>query len=68
MRNIIFQSNCYYHIYNRGVDKRKIFIDSKDYFRFLLSLREFNNIKPTGGLLLKQNIPLRGPKKKPLRG
>ncbi len=55
MRDIIFQSNSYYHIYNRGVDKRKIFIDEKDYFRLLLSLREFNNINPTGGLLLRQN-------------
>lgn len=27
MRKIKFQNNHYYHIYNRGVDKRKIFIN-----------------------------------------
>lgn len=24
-----------YHILNRGVDKRKIFLDKQDYFRFI---------------------------------
>ncbi|MFH1838328.1 MAG: transposase [Candidatus Kuenenbacteria bacterium] len=32
-----------YHIYNRGVEKRKIFSDDKDYFRFIHNLFEFNN-------------------------
>ena len=35
----------YYHIYNRGVDKRKIFMDEKDYYRFLKSVRGFNEIQ-----------------------
>jgi len=36
----------YYHIYNRGVDKRKIFLSDKDYFRFLTSMKEFNQVDP----------------------
>lgn len=37
-------TNCYYHVYNRGVDKRKIFIDNRDYFRFIHCLYEFNDV------------------------
>lgn len=32
-----------YHIFNRGVEKRKIFSDEKDYFRFIHDLWEFND-------------------------
>lgn len=32
-----------YHVLNRGVDKRKIFLDKQDYFRFVHDLFEFNN-------------------------
>ncbi|HNU96654.1 MAG TPA: hypothetical protein PLF70_00255 [Candidatus Portnoybacteria bacterium] len=32
-----------YHILNRSTDKRKIFLDDKDYFRFIHDLFEFNN-------------------------
>lgn len=35
-----------YHILNRGVDKRKIFLDNKDYFRFIHNLFEFNDQNP----------------------
>ncbi len=38
-----FVSDQIYHIYNRGVEKRDIFIDSKDYFRFIHDLFEFND-------------------------
>ena len=31
------------HILNRGVDKRKIFLDKQDYFRFVHDLFEFND-------------------------
>jgi len=44
MRKTKFQNEYYYHIYNRGVDKREIFCDGKDYLRFLRGLREFNQI------------------------
>jgi len=32
-----------YHILNRGVDKRKMFLDKQDYFRFIHNLFELNN-------------------------
>lgn len=34
----------YYHIYNRGVDKRDIFNDKKDLCRFIESVLEFNKV------------------------
>lgn len=35
----------FYHTYNRGVEKREIFLDEKDYFRGVHDLYEFNNTK-----------------------
>jgi putative transposase len=32
----------FYHVLNRGVEKRKIFMDNKDYYRFIHDLHEFN--------------------------
>ncbi len=32
-----------YHVLNRGVDKRKVFLDDSDYFRFIHDLFEFND-------------------------
>jgi len=40
----------YYHIYNRGVDKRDIFMDRKDLERFALSIKEFNTLEPIGSI------------------
>ncbi len=34
-----YLENGYYHIYNRGVEKRRIFEDSQDYQRFLYYLK-----------------------------
>jgi REP element-mobilizing transposase RayT len=36
-----YQANSYYHIYNRGVEKRTIFQDQQDYAVFLNYLKEF---------------------------
>jgi len=36
-----------FHVLNRGVDNRKIFLDEKDYFRFIHNLFEFNDSSPT---------------------
>jgi len=36
-----------YHILNRGVEKRKIFLNEKDYFRFVYCLYDFNNKNTT---------------------
>lgn len=33
----------FYHTYNRGVEKREIFLDKKDYFRAIHDLYEFND-------------------------
>ena len=46
MRNILFQNNRYYHIYNRGVDKRYIYSNRYDYLRFIRNMRVFNTIVP----------------------
>jgi putative transposase len=48
-RNIIktYNSNSYYHIYNRGVEKRKIFIDDQDYAKFESLLKRYLSNKPT---------------------
>lgn len=43
MKKPQFIENEVYHIYNRGVDKRDIFVDEKDYFRFIHDLFEMNN-------------------------
>ncbi len=40
----------YYHVFGRGVDKRTIFMDSRDYARFLQSMEEFNAIEPIGSI------------------
>jgi len=40
----------YYHIYNRGVDKRDIFNNLKDIERFKESIKQFNQIEGIGSL------------------
>lgn len=42
MRRILFSTEEYYHLYNRGVEKRDIFLDNADYHRFLTILGKFN--------------------------
>ncbi len=37
----IYSENGYYHIYNRGVEKRSIFLDEQDYAVFLTYLKEY---------------------------
>ncbi len=46
MRKTIFALNEYYHCYNRGTDKRKIFLTEKDYLRFVVLLYVCNSTKP----------------------
>lgn len=45
MRKKPLVNNEYYHIYNRGVDKREVFSDDRDYVRFLLSVDLLNDEK-----------------------
>lgn len=53
MRKVPFVEKEFYHIYNRGVDKRKIFSDKNDLERFFVSMQEFNTIKPIGSIYEK---------------
>lgn len=50
MRKTIFIEGEFYHVYNRGVDKRTIFLDDYDYARFLQSMDEFNTVNPIGSI------------------
>ncbi|KKR20019.1 MAG: hypothetical protein UT50_C0023G0001 [Candidatus Moranbacteria bacterium GW2011_GWA2_39_41] len=48
-----FVDGEYYHVFNRGVEKRDIFLDKYDYSRFLKSIKEFNQIEPVISLYIK---------------
>lgn len=68
-----FITNEVYHIYNRGVEKRDIFIRDKDYFRFIHNMFEFNDRRPAlnlgfhfdnyGKSLVKSDFTSRKPRK-----
>ena len=48
-RNVvkIYFENGFYHVYNRGVEKREIFIDIQDYVVFLGILKKYLTPTPT---------------------
>lgn len=50
MRKVIFSEGEFYHVYNRGTDKRDIFVDDRDFERFLQSMSEFNAEEPIGSI------------------
>ena len=50
IRKINFASGEFYHIYNRGTDKRNIFSDLADQKRFIQSMKEFNALDPIGSI------------------
>lgn len=50
----IYTENSFYHIYNRGVEKRKIFIDQQDCSVFLSYLKDYLTPKDVKGL--KQSL------------
>jgi len=50
MNRAQFVNGEYYHIYNRGVDKRAITMDQHDSDRFIQSLQIFNDIEPSGSI------------------
>ncbi|MBI5005328.1 MAG: transposase [Candidatus Lloydbacteria bacterium] len=50
MRKVPFINNEFYHVYNRGVDKRDIFSNQYDVERFFQSMNEFNVIEPIGSI------------------
>jgi putative transposase len=51
MRKIKFELGKFYHIFNRGVEKRNIFNDDSDMWRFLQGLFLFNDINSSFGIL-----------------
>lgn len=46
MRKQELALNNIYHVYNRGVEKREIFSNDKDYLRFISDLIVFNDTEP----------------------
>lgn len=49
-----YYENAYYHIYNRGVEKRNIFLDRQDYLTFLNILKTALSKSPEQGLTLQR--------------
>lgn len=68
MRKTNFVVGEYYHVYNRGTEKRNIFTDERDFHRFWNSLLDFNQTETIGSIyeysFVKKNSGPR--KKKPL--
>ena len=64
MRKISFNTNDVYHIYSRGVEKRKIFLDSNDYSRFVSILKHCLNFDYPYSLLKQHLKKARNPKDK----
>jgi len=56
-RKTAFAVGEYYHIYNRGVEKRKIFLDQKDHGRFVRLFYLANGDRPVVTRLV-QGLPL----------
>jgi REP element-mobilizing transposase RayT len=52
MRNTKFSTKEFYHIYNRGVDKRDIFMSPSNLKRFLFCMSVFNTEEPIGSIYL----------------
>ena len=68
MRREKLATGEYYHVLNRGFDKKEIFRDDGDIARFFQSMEEFNSIDPIGSiyenyLLKKKNGPPRSKKR-----
>lgn len=52
-----FVPDSYYHLYNRGVEKRSIFMDSQDYAVFLSYLKDYLTPKDEERLRLRLSDP-----------
>jgi putative transposase len=48
-----FTENSHYHLYNRGVEKRNIFLESQDYLVFISYLKTYLSPKDTNSLSIK---------------
>ncbi len=56
MRKTPLINDEFYHIYNRGVEQRNIFLEENDLNRFLESIRFFNTENPVGSLRDKKEL------------
>lgn len=55
-RRVTFASEEYYHLYNRGTEKRNVFLDHADYTRFLTYLYLCNGKNPVHQQLQKREL------------
>jgi putative transposase len=62
--NKIYVEDGYYHIYNRGVEKRNIFLDTRDYAVFIDYLKEYLSPKDEKTLRRYVNDPERTSKER----
>ncbi len=51
-----FIEGNFYHIYNRGVEKRNVFLDAADRFRFVRCLVEFNDERTIADAICHRNV------------
>ena len=60
MRRTIFSEGEYYHIYNRGVDKRTVFTSPREYKRFIAYLYLLNDtLTLRADVALRRDVPAR---------
>jgi len=59
-RKLNFSIGEFYHVFNRGVDGRNIFLDNNDIERFIQGMIEFNSCDPIGSLY---SLSFKGEKK-----
>src|SRR3989344_4881258 len=55
MKRPQFAEGELYHIFNRGVEKRNIFMTDGDRFRFIYNLYEFNDTAPAQNIFYKRS-------------
>jgi putative transposase len=56
----VYEVDSFYHAYNRGVNKRKIFLDEKDYAVFLNLLKRYLDTAPSKDLKGREYTHLHG--------
>ena len=56
-----------YHVLNRGIDGRNLFLDSRDYSRFVHNLYEFNDTAPAPAYCRRSSNPNVGHRKSYIR-
>jgi len=68
MRKTQFVNGEFYHVFNRGTEKRNIFSDFEDFSRFFQSIDQFNTIEPIGSIYENsfKDVSIKLPKSKKL--